>query len=642
MNRIGIIIGTLICLNVQAQKRILDLFSLSENPQLHEVDSTFIDESLVIIEDYRAVNINYRKEAINQYQVNTVHKIIHINNALGVKIYNEISIPIEKGEELLNLEVRTISKNNKVYEMQNHEPVDVTIKGNIQFKKFAVEGLEVGGEVEFLYSKKSRIKPYKRIYFKSLYPTQKLKFELFEKNVIHSAASYNGLAPVESIHGNLVCEDYNIEGIDDETLSSFQSKIKHIDYKVEQYGDYYDGTSWKRISGNILEQFQSESMRINNFIYDMNLDGLTEFEKVCKVEEYIKSNIAIEYNLDKSYTDLMAIQKNKLANYEGVIKLYLKCFQKLQIPVSLIMSTSRYSGLIDESYPHTMDLEYPILYFPNLDKYLTTNDMALRLGMPPAEFGKSHVLKIKTNNSTALASLKYDTCEFVTLPILEAKYNTTQRIINVQLAANNTQAKIHYLSKKRGYFAIQSRLLINEYLEGDHNRLNNTFMGIDVVEIDSVKFENEGFVFSTKPSTSVNTDIWLNTESIVEQLEDDILVSLGQLIKPQSKMYGEGKRQHDVVLEFPKLYESRIHFTIPEGYTCMNLEELKKHLYFMFDKENSIYFDLSYVLKDNQLSIVIKNGYNTILINKKHYKDYQEVVNSVADFRAFTLILEKE
>jgi len=311
--------------------------------------------------------------------------------------------------------------------------------------------------------------------------------------------------------------------------------------------------------------------------------------------------------------------------------------------VSLIMSTSRYSGLIDESYPHTMDLEYPILYFPNLDKYLTTDDMALRLGMPPAEFGKSLVLKIKTNNSTALASLKYDTCEFVTLPILEAKYNTTQRIINVQLESNNTQAKVHYLSKERGYFAIESRLPINEYLEGDNNySLNNVFWEMDDLEIDSVKFENEEFIYSTKPSASVKADVWLNSESIVEQLEDDILVSLGQLIISQFKMYGEGKRQYDVVLEYPKLYESRIHFTIPEGYRCINLEALKKHLYFVLDKENSIYFDLSYVLKDNQLSIVIKEGYNTILIKKEQYRNYQEVVNSVADFRAFTLILEKE
>ncbi len=640
MNRIGIIIAVMFSLNIHAQKRILELFSLKDNPSIHTVKEKYKEESAVVIKDYRAVNINYRLQSISDYQVNTVHKIIHLNDDIGVENYNEISIPLRKTEELIRIEVRSISPDGRVNVFDDRNLKEV-VKGDRTIKKLAVEGLEVGGELEFLYSVKSHIKAYGREYFGSLYPIEHLKFELFEKNVVHSAASYNGLVPVKAIDGNLICEDFDIEPITKETKSSFRSKIKYIDYKVEKYGENYDISTWNTISVNILEQFQSMSMRINTFLKDRNLKSLSEEEQVFKIEDYIKKTIVIERNADESYEDITLIQKNKLANKDGVVKLYLKCFQKLKIPVDLVLSTSRYDGNIDENYPHTMDMQFPILYFPNLKKYVNPYNKALRLGMPDAEYGKSRALQIKTKNSTALTFLDYDTCEFVTLPILEAKYNTSQKIFSIELDPENTIAHIDYMNKARGYIAARNRDYISKHMEGDI--FSGTLIsGIEDIIIDSIAFENLESYYSTKPGTALKVTSKLQITSIVENLEDEIFIHVGKLVGSQSKVYGEGDRAHDVVLEYPKINGRRIDIKIPDGYTCANLDDLNKHVYFMHDKTNAIYFNVKYKIEDGVLKITMQEGYNTILIKKDNYKDYQTVINAVADFNAFVLVLEKK
>lgn len=641
MNKIGLVLAVLLFnVNGYAQKRILELFSLEEHPKIHKVNEEYKEESAVIIDDYRAVNINYRLESISDYQVNTIHRIIHLNDDIGIEDYNEISIPLKAKEELIRIEVRSISPEGKVnvFDSKNLKTV---VKGNKTIKKLAVEGLEVGGELELLYSVKSYIKGYGRVYCESLYPIQKLKFELFEKNVVHSAASYNGLAPVKERNGNLICEDYNIEPITRETKSSFRSKIKHIDYKIEKYGDRYDVITWETLSIDILEQFQTMSMRINSFLKALNLKELTEEEQVFKIEDYIKKNIVIEYNKDESYEDIALIQKNKLANYDGISKLYLKCFQKLNIPVHLVLGTSRYKGNIDEHYPHTMDMEFPLFYFPNLKKYVNPYNLALRLGMPDAEYGKSRALQVKTKHSIGESFLDYDTCTFITLPILEAKYNTSQKTFQLELTEDNTIVNIDYTNKSRGYKAIKNRNYIKNAMEGDVFT-EKLIYGIEDLNIDSLSFENETSYHSTKPSTPFIIKSKCTSETLVENMEDEIFVHLGKLVGSPSKVYGEGTRAHDVVLEYPKILANKINITIPEGYTCANLDELKKHIYFMHNKTNAIYFNLKYKLEDGQLKINMQEGYNTILIQKENYEDYKTVINASADFNAFVLVLEKE
>lgn len=639
MNKIGILIALFLSLQVQAQKRILELFSLKDNPSIHEVNDAYKEESAVVIEDYRAVNINYRLNAIEDYQVNTVHRIIHINDDMGVKLNNKISISISKNQEIIRLKVRAISPDGKVNWFDERNLKEVESIGNRKTKKLAVEGLEVGGELEFLYSIKSPIKPYERIYFESLFPVQKLKFELFEKNIAHSAASYNGLPPVRQVNGNLICEDYNVEPIAKETKSSFRSKLKHIDYKVEKYGDKYNVITWESIAKDILDRYQTKSMRINTFLKTLELGGLSEEKQVFKIEDYIKKNIVIESSTEESYENLPLIQKKKIANYQGIVKLYLKCFQQLRIPISLVFPTSRYDGKIDEEYSHTLDLDWPILYFPNLDKYVTPDDLALRLGMPEAKYGKSRGLNVKTTNSTALMSLAYDTNEFVSLPMLEAKYNTSQKIFNIALKEDNSLVYVDYVNKSRGYIGCYNRYK-NAFKTKKDIEPESIIFGLDVLELETLEFQNSESFHSMNPSKSFVTKAIFKSNTLVENMDDELFVHLGKLLGSQSKVYGEGERAHDVVLAYPKLKESKINLTIPEGYHCTNLDKLKKHVYFTHDK-NAIYFDANYTLNDQQLQIVIKEGYNTILIKKEHYKDYKEVINSVADINAFVLVLEK-
>ncbi len=150
MKRLLLSLLVLLTFNIYAQKtNKMYKMEWAEQPVLHEIADNYKDESVIIIKDHRY--INYKENYQKYQQFETVHKIIRVNDEVGVKASNKISIPMQKTDMLFRLDVRTLSPSGNIIALDQSNIKEIEGE-SYNVKKFAVEGLEVGGEVEYIYT----------------------------------------------------------------------------------------------------------------------------------------------------------------------------------------------------------------------------------------------------------------------------------------------------------------------------------------------------------------------------------------------------------------------------------------------------------------------------------------------------------
>jgi hypothetical protein len=119
---------------------------------------------------------------------------------------------------------------------------------------------------------------------------------------------------------------------------------------------------------------------------------------------------------------------------------------------------------------------------------------------------------------------------------------------------------------------------------------------------------------------------------------NNYLFKIGKVIGTQQDLYDKDKRSSDIDLAYLNTINRTIEFTIPEGYSIKNLEDLNL---FAEDSLKTLGFSSSYVKKGSMVSVIIKEYYNQIFYDQSQYDEFRKVINTVADFNKITLLLEK-
>lgn len=128
----------------------LNMFKWSEERGLKSIDTNDLKEPAVILLDEH----KYIFSGVSETQYVT-HRIIRVNNDLGVEMFNKMYIPTNDENAITKLRVRCISPNGKIvnFDMSNLKRFD-NLEGNGGYTVFAIEGIEIGGEIEYYYKLK--------------------------------------------------------------------------------------------------------------------------------------------------------------------------------------------------------------------------------------------------------------------------------------------------------------------------------------------------------------------------------------------------------------------------------------------------------------------------------------------------------
>lgn len=184
-----------------AQSAVYMDYDWDKTPATHTLTPELSAYPAVFIMHNKIVELRIVDKA---YTYITEHKVIHINTNAGVEQFNKVYVPLHDDGEMVQLKVRSISPEGNVTVLQREnlkELKNVEHYGN--FKIFAIEGVTIGGEIEYFYTTRSNAKSYGREVFQRDVPVLDANLEVvYPEKFLFSAKSYNGLAtPKKRITG---------------------------------------------------------------------------------------------------------------------------------------------------------------------------------------------------------------------------------------------------------------------------------------------------------------------------------------------------------------------------------------------------------------------------------------------------------
>lgn len=630
-----------------AQKAVYQDYDWDNSPSIHSLAADMSSYPAVFIRHNKIVELRLEDKPYTYF---TEHKIIHINTNAGIEQFNKVYISMHGNGKLVNVKVRSISPDGTVTILKKENLKELkNVEDYGDFKIFAIEGVTIGGEIEYFYTTQLNAQMYGREVFQRDVPVLEASLDIiYPERFRFSAKGYNGLPKFESESLDakrriIPVIAHTIPALEEEEYSAYEANKMRVDYKLESNGVAINMVSWQTFSKRFLENLyeSSATSKVKKFLKPLNLDNLSELEKVRAVEKYIKGNFTLKESGDDAYDDTKAIIENHVGSEHGILKLYMSCWEALGLSPSVVLCTSRFKGTLDRTYGCPSDVQQIIFYFPTLNQYLTPKLIYMRLGAAPDNLAESTGAFV--DYMFDRGKIEFADIDFKTIALLDYTHNDVGVKASIKFDAKMDLLPVvvqeHFW---QGYRAAQYRGVL--YYAGDGTRRdefikNVTLSGIDNPDVSSTSVEGEDMNLSFDPENYLRLKTNYSAASLMEKAGDDYLFSIGKVIGKQSELYQERKRQMDIEFRSIDDYNHELTVEIPEGYTCTGLDALNINNELLNDEKQPIMaFHSGYEISGNKIIIKINEFYKVLKVPKEKYEPFREVINSSADFNKVVLI----
>ncbi|MEY5047756.1 MAG: hypothetical protein RLZZ175_1115 [Bacteroidota bacterium] len=594
-------------------------------------------EQVIILKDKRTFEFFSKDgEQIDCYKL--YHKIIKVNSEAAIERFNKVFIPISGNSKIIQLKVRVILMNGKeiLLNKENIKEID-NLENAGAYRIFAVEGVEKGAEIEYFYSVKTPNHEYGREYLQSEFNTKNLDFTIYSyPNIIVTPKVYNykeSFTFIDSAAFNAPSKHHfsvnQLTALNEEEFSSYRANLTRVDYVVNT-PKTKEQHSWD-VNANLIKltynEFSEKELKaVKKLIKAIKIpkNETDELVKITKIENYLKTNFTIDDNSNtQSITEIIE-QKN--GQDWGISRLFFACLKVASVNYELVLTNDRTLAKFDSKFEFPLALQEFLIYFPNLNSYLSPSEPEYRYPLVPYQFTHNYGLFINSHESK--------------VKFIEPS-NATQSQHN------------HYIQCKIDF--------VNELVLG---HIKNVMSGhkamyvkpyLQVITEEQKKEILEGIVKSSAPDAKIksvnviNSDLNLSvvtnpliiesdfeSTSLIERAGEKYLFKIGELIGDQMEMYQPNKRQQEIEADFNRIYIREIDLEIPNGYRVKNLNDinLKQQLGADF------IFTSTYKIEGNKLKIKVEEYYKTINCSVANFEQYRKVINAAADFNKVTLVLE--
>lgn len=596
------------------------------------------------------IQYEYSLEDDQFVMYNTVHRIVFVNNDEAVQKHNRITIFMGSAIELMDVKARAINKDGKVvnFDKSNLKELKDEESGNA-YKIFAIEGIELGSEVEYYFTKKMRASLFDRSFLQFDVVVKKATFKLSCPNHLKfDFKPYQGFAEIKTEEGEernvYTAEMENVPALKEEPYSFFDNNRRRVEFKLA----YNVARSKAR-----LYTWDEAAKSFYQVLYDVSKDDEKALDKFAKslgdnssdelwkriknVENKIKTSVNVNNERgDKELGEISSIIKYKTASKEGITKLFVAVYGKLGINCHPLITCNREDIRFDGKFDSWTYLDEYMLYFPDTKGFMAPYVFEIRYPMPPSEWAAQDALFIEP---FAVGELKSALATVAEVPAATYDVNKDNLEIDVKFNQDLSGVAVHQKRIFSGYNA----LFVTPYY--------------DLMTDDQRKEMSEELVKQTAPDAQIKkwvakplndtqiSNFLLDTEfesaHFVERAGPRILFKAGELIGPQSELYRDDKRLTPVENDYNRGYERIIRIQIPSGYAFKNLNDLKFNVRYEDGDKTPFLFVSDYKVTGDILEIKIDEFYKQIYAPVARYEDFRKVINAAADFNKVTLVLEK-
>lgn len=619
-------------------------YKWDSSPTIHLLDGDDVVQPAVVFRKLYVMELEVDAYSANTYI--THHQIIHVNNDAGVEQYNKVRIPVRNNQDLLDLHVRAIAPDGKITEFRKENLKELkNVKGFANFKIFAVEGLTVGGEMEYYYTLKSSPQSYGREIAQDDVPVKDFEFRLiYPTRFIWDVRSYNGLPkPKQEIYNErkktTSVSAALIPALKEEEYSAYKATLQRVEFKLESNGSIADMMSWSDVCGNILKSVYDwkGAGRIAKMLKPLNLESKSPAEKVLAVENYIKNNFTVQEGSNESYEDLREILSSHVGNETGMTKLYMSCWNELGITSQLVMASEREDGEFENDFVSVYQIRTIMFYFPQFSKYLLPTESSMRLGPVPDDVGNGVFIAYAVSGN----SIRYLTHTIKPLPPLDYTHNKLGTKATVSFPESIESPQISQENFFQGYRAFQMRGFYAQIQSEKRDEFLKeiTLSGIEQVSVIKREIAGEKTDLSADPDAYFTIKTQYKAPSLIEKTDKEYLVSIGKLIGKQSELYQESERKMDISFRSISDYHHELRLIIPDGFICEGLEAARIDHEVKVDDQVVMAFKSDYEIKGNEVVVRVNEVYKVLYLPKSKYADFRAVINSAADFNKLVLIL---
>ncbi|RYG49719.1 MAG: DUF3857 domain-containing protein, partial [Chitinophagaceae bacterium] len=618
-------------------------------PSVHSPREENKAMSAVILEDARYHE--YKTDAKQQMFVTTEHRrLIKVNDDNGVESFNKIYIFKSPNAVVEKIMARAILPGGKVINLPENKIFDVEEEGR-NYKKFAMEGLEKGSEIEYYARIKYPVYTFGIEYFSmSGTPIEMARFALsVPEHLVFDVKGYNGftvgkdtvLDKQRIIYG----EASNIPDIREEKYSSRDPYLTNVQYKLSYNLAKDKGVrinTWSELGKNVYNNYHSFSDKeinaLDNFAKKIRIpDGAGPDEKISAIEDYIKTNINIEEGTIGDDGDkIEKIVKSKIAGHFGVTRLMIGVFERNGITPQLVFPSKRNEAQLDENFENFRLVDEVMLQFPETGLFLDPVDISFRYPVVNPLWTGTKGIFIR---GTSIGNFKTALAEFDTIPSMPYEQSATN--LNLHMWFNKTNDTMEMKSKQiltghnaasyRPIFAFVKKDKINDVLKDIIKNVGSSD------SVTNITYENSAMTDAAK-NLPLNIMGDIKSVAILEKAGNSILVKVGEVIGTQVQMYQEKERQLPIQIQFPHALDRNIIFDLPEGYRVKNLSDLEFNV---TDETKSMGFISTYKLEGKKLTIQLHEFYKKIDYPVNQIDIFKRVINAAADFNKVTLVLEK-
>ncbi|HLG02644.1 MAG TPA: DUF3857 domain-containing protein [Bacteroidia bacterium] len=615
-------------------------------------------KSAVVITDKRIIETffdetEYNSEICTYY---TRHVIVRLNSDNAIGEFNKVYIPMINVTGLVDLHARFISGSGKLIKMDTTAVKDVeNYNGYGPYKIFALEGVEIGGEVEYIYTVKKPFRLYGTETYQSSYDYRTISLDIVApEHLQYDAKGYNGLiSPSENddyLKKNVLSMNIDsIAGFEDEMYSAETAAYPRVEYKLafnlaqNRTRRIYTWNDAADAYYKTVNDATSMEKKLAVALYRKMNPGTfaSEEEKVRRIESYLKTNYSISENASSERFDRIGgILTSKVASSIGIIRLFYAVFDAAGIRQEIVLTTDRFEKQFDGDFDSWTYLQNFLIYLTDSKLFIAPTEQFCRGKFIQPGWAGQEGLFIRAvtlgGEVSAVGTVK-------PIHVSAWEENLSNLYASICFDLSNNLANLHMRHSYSGYSAqfIQpyySYMSPDDRREALHSILKNTAEDAKPKNmlVSGYSSDDSLYRYPFAVEADYTTNIYL------EQACGKYIFKVGEVIGMQVQMYQAHERRTDMILSFPHGFKREIRFTIPDGYHVTNLESLNIDVFHQEDSVRTMEFISSYSRNGNEVTVVVEENYRQAFYPRPVYDAFRNVINASADFNKLVVFFEKD
>lgn len=631
-----------------AQSPVYLNYDWKSTPEKWEVTEKDKLEDEIMLFEKRSVEFTEYNDGF--YQMILVHSVKLINTDAGIEQNNKMYVSNKAGSRVLKQKARVIKPDGKIINLKESDIQESKDEnGDVEYRYFALEGLEKGSYVEYLhYISEEPNLSGATMYMQSSVDKKKVDYDIIcPKHLEFMFHSINGMPNfVKDSTNTDVNRSFinasNIEGLKDEESSAYNADLMKCYYKLQKNTSSGKSNLYtylnvsKNVYSNLFEPVSKKSVKkIAALVSNLGKGDLES--KLRELEYKLKSEFGVTEEYFEGISNLDNVLNKKITNETGMVKLMIACLREMKVKFEVVLTSDRENNPFLTDYEAYNFLDETLIYIGDIQKYWSPG-LFSRIGFPPFSNTNNYGLFIEErmvgDQAFGVGKVKY---------ITGTKSEESIDEINTVVTFDSglTEPTIQIERKLSGYKAMFPQFIL-DFVQDEAKKTElkeDVLLYLDEdAKLSDVSFQNDNSKVAGKETFIAKGTI--PGANFIEKSGTKTLLKVGMLIGPQAEMYNKEPRKLPVSTQFTRQYVRKITINIPEGVTVKNPETLNFNIVTNDEAALQSGFISSYEMKGNQLIVTIREFYNKVDYPVSEYEMYEKVINGAADFNKLVLVLE--